>query len=150
VGCLCGGDGVEGGVLVDSYGAGNALREGGVDLGGAGGEVCDGCHFGGWWWRAARCGARFEERRLRMYVSAGERDGNAGGDVTFVVGGKCEYLLSCCVHEVARIGSGLMHQDWALDHGADDDGLCKMLWVWEREEETRERNNNVGRYRRGD
>jgi len=47
VGGLCGGDGVEGGVLVDSYGAWDALREGSLDLGGAGGEVCDGCHFWG-------------------------------------------------------------------------------------------------------
>ena len=47
MGGLCGGDGVEGGVLVDSYGAWDALREGSLDLGGAGGEVCDGCHFWG-------------------------------------------------------------------------------------------------------
>lgn len=43
-----------------------------------------------------------------------------------------------------------MHQDWALDHGADGGGLCMMLWVWKREEEIREGNNNIGRYRRGD
>jgi len=48
VGGLCGGDGGDGGVFVDSYGAGDALREGGLDLGGAGGEVCVGCHVGGW------------------------------------------------------------------------------------------------------
>lgn len=54
------------------------------------------------------------------------------------------------MHAVARIGSGLMHQDWALDHGADGGGLCMMLWVWKREEEIREGNNNIGRYRRGD
>lgn len=47
VGGSGGGDGVEGGVFVDSYGAWDALRERGLDLGGAGGEVCDGCHFWG-------------------------------------------------------------------------------------------------------
>jgi len=61
-----------------------------------------------------------------------------------------DYLLSCCVRVVLRTSGGLMLCDWAHGHSANDCGLCKMLWVWEREEETRERNNNVGRYRRGD
>jgi len=43
-----------------------------------------------------------------------------------------------------------MHCDWAQCHSADDGRLCKMLWVWEREEGIRERNNDIGRYRHGD
>jgi len=66
------------------------------------------------------------------------------------VGEEREYLLSCCVRAVMGIRGGLMHCDWAQGYGADDDGLCKMLWVGKREEETRERNNDIGRHRRGD